>query len=84
MTTTALTFIVKSVDAVDAGALVVSTQHEEILWVLDLVCKQQTYRLQGLFAAVDVVAQEQVVTLGRKAAILKQSQQVVILTMDVT
>jgi len=79
-----LTFIVKSVDAVDAGTLVVSTQHEEVLGIFDLVCQQQAYRLQRLFPAVDVVAQKQVVTFRWKAAVFKQSQQVIILTMDVT
>jgi hypothetical protein len=35
------TFIIKAVDAVDAGALVISAQDKEVLWVLDLVGQQQ-------------------------------------------
>lgn len=49
------------VDAIDAGALMVAAQQEEVLRVLDLVGQQQAYRLQGLLAAIDIVAQEQVV-----------------------
>jgi len=36
----ALTFIVESVDTVDARTLVISTQHEEVLRIFDLVCEQ--------------------------------------------
>ena len=32
-----LTFIIKSVDPVDAGTFMVAPQQEEILWVLDFV-----------------------------------------------
>jgi hypothetical protein len=48
--------IVEAVDAVDGGALVVAAENEEVLGVLDLVCKQKAYRLERLFATVDVVA----------------------------
>lgn len=37
---TALAFIVETIDTVDRGALVVAAKNEEILWILDLVCKQ--------------------------------------------
>jgi len=80
----ALTFVVKSVDAVDAGTLVIATQHEEVLRVLDLVRKQQTYCFEGLLPTVNVVTEEQVITFWRKAAVLEQPQQVVILAVDIT
>jgi hypothetical protein len=48
--------VVESVDAVDRGALVVSTQDEEVLGVLDLVRKQEADGLERLLATVDVVA----------------------------
>jgi len=67
-----LTLIVKSVDTINAGTLVVATQHEEVLGVFDLVREQQTYCLKRLFAPVNVVTQEQVVALWRKATVLKQ------------
>lgn len=68
---------------IDAGALVVAAQQEEVLRIFDFVRQQQADRLQRLFAAVDVVAQEQIVGLWRKAAVLEQTQQVVVLTVDV-
>lgn len=36
-----LTLVVEAVDAVDAGALVVTTEDEKVLGVLDLVRKKQ-------------------------------------------
>jgi hypothetical protein len=35
---------------------VVAAENEEVLGVLDFVCKQKAYRLERLFATVDVVA----------------------------
>lgn len=35
-----LALVVEPVDAVDGGALVVAAQNEEVLGILDLVCKQ--------------------------------------------
>lgn len=80
----ALTLVIETVDAVDAGTFVVATQQEEVLGVLDLVGQQQADGLQRLFAPVHVVTQEQVVALGGKAPVLKEPQQVVVLPVDVT
>lgn len=49
----------------------VAAEEEEVLWVLYLVRKHQTNGLQGLFASVDVIAEEEVVALRRVAAVLK-------------
>ena len=62
----------------------VSPEQEEVLRVLDLVGEQEADGLQGLLPAVDVVAQEEVVGLGREAAVLKQAEQVGVLAVDVT
>jgi hypothetical protein len=48
--------VVEAVDAVDRGALVVATEDEEVLGVLDLVCQQEADGLERLLATVDVVA----------------------------
>ena len=61
----------------------VPAQQEEVLGVLDLVGQQQADGLQGLLASVHVVAQEQVVALGREASVFKQPKQVVVLAVDV-
>jgi hypothetical protein len=81
--TPARTFIVKAVNPVDACALVVSAQDEKILGVLDLVRQQQANRLERLLPAVNVVAEEEIVRLGREAPVLEQPQQVVVLPMDI-
>ena len=51
----------------------VPTQNEEIFWVLDLVCKQQTYRLQGLFSSIDVIAKEEVVRFWRESSVFEET-----------
>jgi hypothetical protein len=79
----ALALVVEAVDAIDAGALVVAAQQEEVLRVLYLVGQQKAHGLQALLATVNVVAQEQVVRVWGEPAILKQTQQVVVLAMYV-
>lgn len=61
----------------------IAAQQEEVLWIFDFVRQQQANGLQRLFAAIDVVAQKQIVGLGREAAVLEQTQQVIVLTVDV-
>lgn len=49
----------------------VSTQQEEVLWIFDFVREQEADGLEWLLATIDIVAQEQVVRLGRKATVLE-------------
>ena len=49
------TLVIESIDAVDGGALMVASEEEEVLGILDLVGQQQADGLQGLFAPVHVV-----------------------------
>lgn len=79
-----LTLIVEAIDAVDAGTLMVPTEQEEVLRVLDLIGQQQTDGLQRLLASVHIVPQKEVVAFRREAAILEQPQKVIVLAMDVT
>lgn len=78
-----LTFIIKPVDSVNRGALVIPPQQEKILWVLDLVGQQETDRFEALLPPVDVVAQEEVIGFWGEAPVLEKPQQVVILPVDV-
>ena len=78
-----LTLVVETVDPVNRGALVVSSEQKEILWVFDFVSEEETDGLEGLFASVDVVAQEEVVGVWGEAAVLKESEEVVVLAVDV-
>lgn len=61
----------------------VASQHEEVLWILDLVGQHEADRLNGLFPSVDVVAEKQVVRIARKPCVLKQLDEVGILSVYV-
>jgi hypothetical protein len=62
----------------------VSSQRKEVPGILDLVSKDQAHYLQGLSAVVHVVAQEHVIRLGWKSAILEISEKIVVLSVNVT
>jgi hypothetical protein len=49
----------------------VPSQNEEVLGVLDLVRQQQTDRLEGLLASVDIVAEEEVVGFWWETAVFE-------------
>jgi hypothetical protein len=80
---TTLALIVEPVYSVDAGAFVIAAQHEEVLGVLDLVCKKQADGLERLLAAIDIVTQEKVVGFWREAAVLKEAKEIVVLSVDI-
>lgn len=61
----------------------VATEEEKVLRVLDLVGQEETDRLQRLLTPVDIVAQEEVVGLGGKAAVLEETEEVIVLAVDV-
>ena len=69
----ALALIVETVDTVDRGTLVVSTQNEEVLGVLDLVRKEEADGLERLLATVDVVTEEEVVSLRGETAVFEET-----------
>ena len=61
----------------------VASQEKKVFGIFYFVGEQEADGFQGLLATVDVVAQEQVVGLGWKAAVLEQTQQVSVLAVDV-
>lgn len=78
-----LAFVVESINSIDSCAFVVSSQQEEVLWVLDLVSKQQADGLNVVFSSINVISKEKVVGIRRKLSVLKQSEQIVVLAMDI-
>lgn len=79
----ALALVVEAINSIDLRTLVVSSQQEEVLGVFDLIAEQESNGFYRLLAAVDVVAQEQVVCLRREPAVLENAQQVIVLAMHV-
>jgi hypothetical protein len=63
--------VVEAVDTIDGSALVIATENEEVLRILDFVREQETDGLEGLFATVHIVAQEEVVGLRWESAVLE-------------
>ena len=62
----------------------IASQEEEVLWVFQLIAKKEDYRFDGLFPAVDIVAQEKVVFLGWVPSIIEYFEQILELSMNVS
>lgn len=56
-----LALIVEAIDTIDRTTLMVTSQQEEILGVLDLVRQQQADHLEILLSSINIVAKEQIV-----------------------
>lgn len=69
----ALALIVESVDTVDRSTLVVAAENEEVLGVLDLVGQQKADGLEGLFASIYIVTEEEVVGFRGETTVLEES-----------
>lgn len=79
----ALAFVVEAINAIYACTLMITAQQEEILRVFDFVGEQQTNCLERLLSAVHVVAEKQVIRFGREASVLKETQQIGELAVNV-
>ena len=79
-----LAFVVESIDTIDGGALVVTSEQEEVLWILDLVGEEKADGFETLFTSINIITEEQVIGLWRETAILEQSQEIVVLTVNIT
>lgn len=78
-----LALVVETVDAVDRGALMVATEDEEVLGVLDLVGQQETDGLEGLLATVNVVTEEEIVRLWWEATVFEETEEIIVLAVDI-
>lgn len=81
---TALALVVEAIDPVDGSTFMVSSKEEEVVRVFDLVGEKKADGLNALFPSVDVVSEEQVVGVWREATILKKSEKIRELAMDIT
>ena len=61
----------------------IAAQQKEILRILDLVGEQQADSFETLLAAIDIVAEEEIVGLRGESAVLEQTEKIVILTVNV-
>jgi hypothetical protein len=80
----ALALIVKSVNTINGCALVVASEEEEVLRVLDLVGQEEAHGFEGLLATINVITQEEVVSIGWETAIFEKSEQIVVLPVHIT
>lgn len=78
-----LALVVETIDTVDGSAFMVASQDEEVFRILDLVCEQKANGLERLLATVDIIAEEEVVSLGREAAVLEEAEKIIVLTVDI-
>ena len=76
--------VVEPIDTIDRGAFMVPTEDKEVFWILDLVCQEQADRLEGLLASIDIIAEEEVICFRWKTTVLEESEQIVVLAMNVS
>jgi len=73
----------EAVDPFDVRRFVIAAEKEEIVRILNLVYQQKTDTFERLFAAVNMVAEEEVVCFQRKATVFEQLPEVIVLPVDV-
>ena len=62
----------------------VPSKKKEVLWIPDLVRQQQASALNGVLPTIHIVAKEEVVGFRRESPYLKQPQQIIVLSMNVS
>mmetsp|Transcript_32093 Transcript_32093/g.53031 ORF Transcript_32093/g.53031 Transcript_32093/m.53031 type:complete len:208 (+) Transcript_32093:716-1339(+) len=79
-----LALVIKAVDAIDGSTLVVTTEHEKVLRILDFVSKEKANCFQRLLATVHVITQKHIIGFRREASVFKETQQIIVLPVDIT
>ena len=79
-----LALVIESVNPVDRGTLVIAANAEKVFRILDLVGQNQDGTLDGLLPAIDIVAQKQVIRVGRKSPVLENPKHIVVLSVNVS
>ena len=62
----------------------VASEKEKVLWMLNFICKEKTNTLDRLFSSVNIVSQEEIVSVTGKSSILEEFDEVRELTMNVS
>lgn len=79
-----LALVVEPVDTVYGRAFVVTAKDKEVLGVFDLVGKEEADGLERLLATVDIITKEEVIGFRREATVLKKTQEIVVLAVNIT
>jgi hypothetical protein len=61
----------------------VASEQKEVLGIFDLECQEQTDGLERLLAAVDVIAEEEIVCLRWEATVFEKPEEIVVLPVNV-
>lgn len=61
----------------------VASQDIDFFRVLDFVGVKETNGLDALSSSIDVIAQKEIIWIGRETAILEETEHVVVLAMDI-
>lgn len=62
----------------------IATEDKEIFGVFDLVREQEANGFQGLLSPINVIAEKQIVGFWRKPSVFEESEEIVILAMDIS
>lgn len=62
----------------------VATKNEEVFWILDLIGQEEANGLQRLLAPIDIITKEKIVSFRREAAVLEQSEEVIVLAVNIS
>jgi hypothetical protein len=66
--------VIESINSIDGSALVISSEEEKVLWVLDLVGEEETNSLQALLSSVHIISQEEIVGIRGEPTIFEESE----------
>ena len=68
---TLCTFIVKAIESIDAGTLMVASEEKEVFGVFDFVGQEKHNAFDGLLASIDIIPNEKIVVLAREPPVFK-------------
>ena len=78
------TLIIKTINSIDSRTFVVTPQQKKVFWVSDFISQKKSNCFNALSASIDIISKKKIIRVWWISAILEQSQQIVVLSMDIS
>ena len=76
--------LIEAIHSINLLTLMISPQHEKVVWMLDFECQHQAYGFKALLSSINVVTNKEVlVSVAWKSNDVKKSKQVIKLSMNI-
>ena len=80
----ALAFVIKSINTIDRGTFMVSSEDEKVEGIFDFVSEEEADSFKAVFSSINIISQKEVICFRGEISVFEKSKEIIILSMDIT